>query len=109
MSAGAKLKLSRLREIGWSHWDPIGLREISEGDWRGDGACADEYDSYLLQAAGMLRGGEPSSKVVAYLEETETGHIGMTLNKTTRSRAEATVTAISDYLETLPLGPLKVR
>lgn len=108
MSDGAKIKLSRLREIGWSHWDPIGLREMSDGDWQDGGACADEYDSYLLQAGGMLRRGEPVSKVVAYLEETETGHIGMTLNKTTRSRAEATVAAISDYLGTLPPEPLKV-
>ena len=82
---------------------------MSDGDWRDGGACADEYDSYLLQAAGMLRRGEPSSKVVAYLEETETGHIGMTLNRTTRSRAEATVAAISDYLETLLPEPLKGR
>ena len=69
----------------------------------------DEYDGYLLQAAGRLRRGEPRSEVIAYLVETETGHIGLPLNETTRNRAEATVAAINDYLETLPLGPLKVR
>jgi hypothetical protein len=104
-----KIKLSSLREIGWSCWDPIGLKEISDGDWRDGGACADEYDGYLLQAAGRLRQGEPAAEVVAYLEETETGHIGMTRNATTHQRAEATVAAVRDYLADLPPGPLKVR
>jgi hypothetical protein len=109
MADQAKIKLSRLREIGWSLWDPIGLRELSDDDWRDGGPCADEYDGYLLQAAGRLRRGESKSEVIAYLVETETGHIGLSLNETTRSRAEATVTAINAYLETLPPGPLKVR
>lgn len=103
------IQLSRLREIGWSLWDPIGLREISDGDWRDGGACADEYDTYLLQAAGKLLRGEPASEVVGYLEDTETGHIGITPNRTTRSRAEETVAAIREYLAPLPPGPLKVR
>ena len=53
-----KLKLSRLRDIGWSIWDPIGLMG-SEQNWD-DEDCrpfADEYDSYLIQAAGQLRRG----------------------------------------------------
>jgi len=101
MTERAKIKLSRLREIGWSLWDPIGLRAVSD-DWQDGGACEDEYDSYLLHAASMLRGGEPASEVVAYMMQTETGHIGLTPNETTRSRAEATVSAISEYLATLP-------
>lgn len=109
MNGRPKIKLSRLREIGWSLWDPIGLRELSDGEWQDGGACADEYDGYLLQVAGMLRRREPTSNVVAYLEETETGHIGLTRNDTTRSRAEATVAAINEYLATFPPGPLKVR
>jgi hypothetical protein len=109
MNEPSKVKLSRLREIGWSLWDPIGLREISDGDWQDGGACADEYDSYLLQVVGKLLRGEPASDVVAYLEDTETGHIGLTPNETMRSRAEATVAAIGEYLSTLPPGPLKVR
>jgi hypothetical protein len=109
MSEHVKIQLSRLRAIGWSHWDPIGLREISDGEWQDGGACADEYDGYLLQVAGRLRKGERTSDVVAYLEGTETGHIGLTQNATMRSRAEATVAAIQEYLATLPPGPLKVR
>jgi hypothetical protein len=104
MSEPAKIRLSRLREIGWSLWDPIGLREISDGDWQDGGACADEYDSYLLQAVGKLQSGEPSSEVVAYLEDTEVRHMGLTPKETTRSRAEATVAAIADYLASLRSG-----
>lgn len=101
MTDRAKIKLSRLREIGWSFWDPIGLREISGSDWKNGGACADEYDSYLMEAAVMLRRGDAPSTVVAYLIDTETGHIGLTPNETTASRAEATVAALSDYLASL--------
>jgi hypothetical protein len=109
MTEQPKIKLSRLREIGWSLWDPIGLRGLSDGDWQDGGACADEYDDYLLQVAGRLRRGDPTAEVIAYLEETETGHIGLTRSVTTRSRAEATVAAIASYLAALPTNPLKVR
>ena len=50
MAERAKFKLSRLREIGWSLWDPIGLSGF-------EGTLDDEYDSYLLQAAGRLWNG----------------------------------------------------
>ena len=40
-------KVSRVREIGWGCWDPIGLANL---EVRPD----DEYDSYLLQNAGRL-------------------------------------------------------
>jgi hypothetical protein len=109
MAEQSKIKLSRLREIGWSLWDPIGLRSVGDGDWQGGGACADEYDGYLLQVVERLRRSEPTAEVVAYLQQTETGHIGLSPNATTRSRAEATVSAIANYLSTLPEGPLKVR
>jgi hypothetical protein len=33
MTEQAKIKLSRLREIGWSLWDLIGLKGLSDGDW----------------------------------------------------------------------------
>jgi hypothetical protein len=51
----------------------------------------------------------PAEEAVAYLQETETGHIGLDQNATTHSRADATVAAIADYLSTLPEGALKVR
>jgi len=109
MSDFPKVKLSRLREIGWSLWDPIGLRELSDGDWQDGGACADEYDGYLLQVVGRLRRGDPDDEIIAYLEDTEVGHIGLTRSPTTGTRATATVEAIRDYLTSIPPGPLKVR
>jgi hypothetical protein len=96
--------LLNLRQIGWAHWDPIGLRQISGDDWKDGGACADEYDLYLVHAAGMLRGGHPVSRVTDYLVFTETERIGMTQNTSTRSRAEATALAIRDYLDGLTKG-----
>jgi hypothetical protein len=109
MDERPKVKISRLREIGWSLWDPIGLREISDGEWQDGGACAGEYDGYLLQAAARLLRGDPAAEVVGYLEEAETGYIGMTRNATTRQRAEGAVVAIQAYLATLPAGQRSVR
>jgi hypothetical protein len=109
MSDFPKVKLSRLREIGWSLWDPIGLRELSEDQWQDGGGCADEYDGYLLQVVGRLRRGGSLADVSAYLEDSEVGHIGLTRNSTTSSRAKATVEAISNYLSSLPPGALEVR
>ena len=53
MSKRPKLRLSRLRDIGWSLWDPIGLNDFGD-DWESV-TFADEYDSYLIKVAGMLK------------------------------------------------------
>jgi hypothetical protein len=60
MNARAKLQLSRLRDIGWSRWDPIRLRGSEQ-------APKDEYDSYLLHAAGRLWDGASEDVVTNYL------------------------------------------
>jgi hypothetical protein len=104
-----KIKLSLLREIGWSRWDPIGLSQMGHDDWKDGGPCADEYDSYLLGVVGRLRRGEATCAAVSYLEEIEIEHLGGGRNSTTRPRAEATVAAIADYLKGFPYGRLKVR
>jgi hypothetical protein len=109
MSEQPKIKLSRLRQIGWSLWDPIGLSEIEGDEWKDGGPCADEYDSYLLCVAGMLRQGKPRTEAVAYLEEIEIDRMGLNPVATTRQRAEATVAAIADYVATLGPGRLQVR
>lgn len=109
MASYPVVQLSRLREIGWALWDPIGLRQISGDDWRDGGACADEYDDYLLQVVSRLRRGESHEAIAGYLEETETDRMGLNRTFNITKRAEATVAAISDYLMTLPPGPLKVR
>lgn len=73
-----KPKLSRLRDIGWSVWDPIGL--ISADQKWNDEDClpfADEYDSYLMQAAGRLRRGEATSDVASYLAKIEVEYMGL--------------------------------
>lgn len=103
MTSHPVVQLSRLREIGWSLWDPVGL---GHGD---GGLCADEYDSYLLQVVSRLRRGETHDAVAAYLEEMEISHLGLSRAFNTDMRAAATVAAISDYLMTFPPGPLRVR
>lgn len=48
MTTFPKIQLTRLREIGWKLWDPIGLADEN-------GSCdeerADEYDQYLLHVS----------------------------------------------------------
>lgn len=90
-----RVKLSRLRDIGWRLWDPIGLLNPSE-TWDEDGnqSFADEYDRYLSSAAAQLRDGVPCKQVVDYLVEIETQHIGLAERLDTRTRAEAVVAAI---------------
>lgn len=90
-----KIKLSRLRDIGWSIWDPIGL--LDEGQRWDDEECqhfADEYDTYLLQAAGRLRRGEPDHAVVEYLAQMEAEQMGLGVREGVYSRAELVVAAI---------------
>lgn len=73
-----KINLSRLRDIGWTVWDPIGL--IGADQKWSDEDCltfADEYDTYLLQAAGRLRRGEAEEDVALYLAKIEVEHMGL--------------------------------
>lgn len=93
MNSRPKIRLSKLREIGWTLWDPIGLLDI-ESDWRSAG-FADEYDTYLVRVAGMLRNGESSDDAVAYLIEIETDHMGLSKAPGSRKRAERVVEAIN--------------
>lgn len=65
MSSRPTFQLSRLREIGWAKWDPIGLGGPDHG-WP-----ADEYDTYLLQAAGQLWNGHSEAEVTDYLVQVE--------------------------------------
>ena len=95
MTIRPKLQLTRLREIGWSKWDPIGIGE-QDRDW-----AADEYDSYLLQAAGQLWNGAADEAVADYLFKVETDRMGLTDGPGTRSRALEVAIAIRAYVETL--------
>ena len=95
--------------MGGHFGTPIGLRELSDGDWQDGAACADEYDCYLLQVVGRLRRGDPNDEIIAYLEDIEVGHIGLARTLTTGARATATVEAIRNYLTTIQPGPRSVR
>ncbi|MDF8332733.1 hypothetical protein [Novosphingobium cyanobacteriorum] len=95
---------SRLREIVWNMWDPIGL---ADGNGRYGADCADEYDSYLLQVVSQLCNGRSRDEVAAYLVDIATEHIG--LGDADPNAAAATANAISNYLTSLPDGPKAVR
>lgn len=95
------IKLNRLREIGWTSWDPIGLADTD--------CPRDEYDSYLLQAVSQLRQGQPVEGVSAYLEEIASQHMGLgTSTPSSRAASDQTAKLISEYLGNFPPGPLKV-
>ena len=99
ISPQPRVKLSRLRDIGWALWDPICLLDSSEhtsGKWYDEAnkAFADEYDSYLISAATQLRSGASQEAVVEYLFQIETQHMELDARRDTRTRAEAVVNAI---------------
>ena len=99
MSTRPPTRLSVLRDIGWSQWDPIELNG-SEGGWQRSEA-ADEYDRYMLCVAGGLLRGEPDEALVHYLLNIETRHMGLAETPRARTRAAATVAAIREYLDSL--------
>ncbi|MGI9393024.1 MAG: hypothetical protein ACR2OY_00120 [Boseongicola sp.] len=90
-----RVKLSRLRDIGWKLWDPIGLLP-STGKWddASSQSFADEYDQYLISAATQLQGGAPHEQVVEYLFQIESKHMGLGENASAHERAAAVVDAI---------------
>ena len=49
MNAHAPMALSRLRDVGWKEWDPIGL--LAAGEAWDQKPFADEYDDYLRKVA----------------------------------------------------------
>lgn len=92
MTKHPKIRLSRLRDIGWRCWDPIGLAAM-DGGWE-NSAAADEYDGYLLKVAGMVRRNEGDDAAAQYLVWAESEHMGMGVGASTQVRAEATIAAI---------------
>lgn len=87
-----KIQISKLRDIGWEFWDPIGLKDDRED-------CEDEYDTYLLRAAGMIWHNAPEEKVIGYLVDMEQNNMGMP-DRGSESAVLA-VAEIRDYLKTL--------
>ncbi len=70
-----KVKLSALREIGWESWDPIGIRDMVNDDY--SEGPADEYDSYLMAAFGMLSSGKSETEVASFLNDIARNHMGL--------------------------------
>ncbi|PWR22614.1 hypothetical protein [Zavarzinia aquatilis] len=99
-----RIELSRLRDIGWKHWDPIGLAHRDDVP---DEAWADEYDRYLLHVVRMICHGGSKREATAYLIGIASGHMG--LSSVNADAAAATSQAIADYLMSLPDGPKTVR
>jgi hypothetical protein len=89
------IRLSRLRDIAWSLWDPLGLMPPGEA-WNDEAnqTFADEYDTYLVHAAGQVRRGAPDAEVVAYLVGIETGYMALGETSGREERARAVVAAI---------------
>jgi hypothetical protein len=99
MSSHRPIKLSILRDIGWKEWDPIGL--LAPGQKWDHEPFADEYDGYLLKAAGDLRRKVPLEEVVRYLLRIEREGIGLGVHSGQTERAEATVRLIQSYITEL--------
>lgn len=94
MTAQPKFKLSRLREIGWAKWDPIGLSGS-------EGQPDNEYDGYLLQAAGRLWNGASREEVAGYLVSIETEYMGLDDRPGVRQRALRVADALDSYVAEL--------
>ncbi|HXG99854.1 MAG TPA: hypothetical protein VNI79_05520 [Sphingomicrobium sp.] len=95
MTTRPSFDLSALREIGWAKWDPIGVGGPKDG-WP-----ADEYDTYILQAAGQLWNGKSEEEVADYLARIETEHMGLDAIAGIHSRALDVAKAMREYVETL--------
>jgi hypothetical protein len=75
MNEHPEIDIHALRQIGWDHWDPIGIRRRDDSAWRNE--AADEYDAYLLHAATMILQVATSEAVAAYLDEMISDHMAL--------------------------------
>lgn len=91
MSQIPTFKLSRLRDIGWTHWDPIGIVNM-----RAD--ADDEYGRYLIKAAAMLWKSTCPKDVIDYLLQIEREYMGMGENSSAQDRAATTVAELATYV-----------
>ena len=96
MSQSPPLKLSVLRDIGWQHWDPIGI--LAAGETWAEHPAADEYDQYLIAVAGGLRRGWTRARSIEKLLSA-TEDMGLSSGVAATARAEATVDAVQAYLD----------
>lgn len=106
-----KFNMDTLRDIGWTHWDPIDLRR-HDRDWRSM-SCRDEYDSYLVRAARRCLAGQSVGEVAAYLIGAATHRIGLGGGphtvRTSVTTARHIMRYVEDYRAAQPTGPDKVK
>ena len=94
------LKLSRLRDIGWGLWDPIGLLPLGDA-WENHAEFADEYDSYLREADSRIRRGASVAAVADELMRAATEEMGLGegTDPILRAKCKETARAIRAYLD----------
>jgi hypothetical protein len=92
-------QLSRLRDIGFRYWDPIGILSPSES-WVNHPA-ADEYDEYLMEAASLIRRGTPVSDAARRLIDIQSDHMGLPVGPDEKRRAEEAAAAVKAYVDEL--------
>lgn len=98
MSEHIKIDIDALRKIGWDHWDPIRIRQLDDSAWRNN--AADEYDTYLLQAANMILQGATCETVAAYLDDIISGSMALgPPSEAVHHASLLTAEAISAYLQ----------
>ena len=95
MGRHPKIDLEPLRRIGWAKWDPIDLGGPDQG-WP-----ADEYDAYLLNAAGQISNGRSDEEVADYLVKIETENMELAAVPGIRERALQVAAAVREYVQSL--------
>jgi len=90
MNTRPRFDIATLRKIGFDQWDPIG-----------GGVPEDEYDTYLLKAAGNLWNGDAVKQVADYLAKVEVEWMGLELAPGVHDRALGVAGAISGYVQSL--------
>lgn len=96
MSTHLPITLSRLRDIGWKEWDPIGL--LTAGESGEQKPFADEYDDYLHKVVADFRSGRPLAEAVEYLLCIEREHMALGTRLGQKARAEATARSIQRFV-----------
>ena len=88
-AATVQVSLGRLREIGWSVWNPIGLA--------GPPATpADEYDAYLTHVTDMLLAGAGVEAGASYLTRVAEEQMGVVANPEAARATSAAIRACLD-------------
>jgi hypothetical protein len=89
------VELNKLREIGWTLWDPIGL--LGQSDAWNEKPFADEYDGYLLQALGKLRNGHSIFDIVEFIVSIEIETMGLNEHPSQKGTAQKVAMALALY------------